>query len=588
MSKMNSLLQHAYPVPFARETNQGKLDQLSLLYTQYAKEYQGLLPARWAKFIKEGSLTLFKRGSLKGYAGPLTFTYHQICTDEAINSLKSHVTALARKITQYLNHSSVKGRLRHEVSTINRKHAWPDQGAPMTGSILYLQSDFGDEIAVPNPVVEWYDIPYGTGYWGSNSLSDEAIKLSRQLFRQAQRVISFPRVAYPRLVLDTRVLQVEDTCSTSYPVWARISSLVPGKRVALPLKLTKYCQSAPGILANSCELLVRPDEATRLVFVKKATFSEYHDYLFGDVSSIEKSRVVAFDFGLCTLLASSEGNCYGQYWLDKLSEYDRQLTALTTSRQKLGLKHYGTRQKVLVQRIRGFIKSEVGRIVNAYVGKHPDLMTVVLESLHFRVPNLSKKLNRLIQNCGLARLHEKFEELGKVCGFEVVKCQPAYTSRTCSHCGWVSKNSRSSQAVFCCELCGTAGNADVQASRNILKRFQEGNMRLTKHKALAELKRQFLAGLAGLLRRGLATPERVWCLSLRKGQDLFDKGDRLPLAVALGMLTWSETRLVRLPKKALQTFLDLLPEAGTGQAFKLKSRLEIDAPHHEFPTLNCT
>jgi putative transposase len=43
----------------------------------------------------------------------------------------------------------------------------------------------------------------------------------------------------------------------------------------------------------------------------------------------------------------------------------------------------------------------------------------------------------------------------------------AYTSLRCSSCGWVDKNSRDSQAGFCCATCGFTCNADTNASINI-------------------------------------------------------------------------------------------------------------------------
>jgi transposase len=43
----------------------------------------------------------------------------------------------------------------------------------------------------------------------------------------------------------------------------------------------------------------------------------------------------------------------------------------------------------------------------------------------------------------------------------------AYTSLRCSACGWISKDSRDSQAGFCCVACGFTCNADINASINI-------------------------------------------------------------------------------------------------------------------------
>ena len=45
--------------------------------------------------------------------------------------------------------------------------------------------------------------------------------------------------------------------------------------------------------------------------------------------------------------------------------------------------------------------------------------------------------------------------------------QAAYTSLRCSACGWIEKNSRDSQAGFCCVHCGFSCNADENAAINI-------------------------------------------------------------------------------------------------------------------------
>ena len=49
----------------------------------------------------------------------------------------------------------------------------------------------------------------------------------------------------------------------------------------------------------------------------------------------------------------------------------------------------------------------------------------------------------------------------------VEKVPAAYTSQRCSRCGIVDRNSRKSQALFCCTSCNHTANADVNAAMNI-------------------------------------------------------------------------------------------------------------------------
>jgi transposase len=73
-------------------------------------------------------------------------------------------------------------------------------------------------------------------------------------------------------------------------------------------------------------------------------------------------------------------------------------------------------------------------------------------------------LNRGILGSGWGLLVRRLEE--KAPG-RVEKINPAFTSQRCSACGHVDARSRESQARFMCTACGFAGNADVNAARNI-------------------------------------------------------------------------------------------------------------------------
>jgi putative transposase len=58
-------------------------------------------------------------------------------------------------------------------------------------------------------------------------------------------------------------------------------------------------------------------------------------------------------------------------------------------------------------------------------------------------------------------------------GVVFVEVDPAYTSQTCSGCGWVDRRNRRSQAVFECGRCGFVGHADHNAALVIAARGLE-------------------------------------------------------------------------------------------------------------------
>lgn len=71
-------------------------------------------------------------------------------------------------------------------------------------------------------------------------------------------------------------------------------------------------------------------------------------------------------------------------------------------------------------------------------------------------------LNRFILSTGWGQFEDYLGERGVV-----RKVNPAYTSQTCSQCGYVDAGNRGSQSMFRCLMCEYLINADVNAALNI-------------------------------------------------------------------------------------------------------------------------
>jgi len=65
----------------------------------------------------------------------------------------------------------------------------------------------------------------------------------------------------------------------------------------------------------------------------------------------------------------------------------------------------------------------------------------------------------------------------------LVKVNPAYTSQTCSECGYVDKKNRKTQKSFECQNCGFERDADINAAINILRAGQALSGDIGRHKA---------------------------------------------------------------------------------------------------------
>ncbi len=79
-------------------------------------------------------------------------------------------------------------------------------------------------------------------------------------------------------------------------------------------------------------------------------------------------------------------------------------------------------------------------------------------------------LNRAILDSGWSRFVEQCRYKVIPLGGRVIEVLVAYSSQTCSACGYVDAGSRREQAVFLCVHCGHFDNADLNAARVLLTR----------------------------------------------------------------------------------------------------------------------
>jgi putative transposase len=86
--------------------------------------------------------------------------------------------------------------------------------------------------------------------------------------------------------------------------------------------------------------------------------------------------------------------------------------------------------------------------------------------LDFLTPGMSARMNRLIQNCGRSVLRTKLAAIKQEFGIEATEVASAYTSQTCSCCGYTDKRNRSAQK-FQCRFCRYRMHSDVNPSRNV-------------------------------------------------------------------------------------------------------------------------
>ena len=136
------------------------------------------------------------------------------------------------------------------------------------------------------------------------------------------------------------------------------------------------------------------------------------------------------------------------------------------------------RYRKLGTRVRGMLKTRINAALNkaalnGIVQLHaPGALGV--ERLDFRLPGLSRRMNRLVTNCGRTVFRAKPGDLKDKFGITATEVPAPYTSQESSPCHYVDTRNRMSQSKFACRWCGSVTHADVNASRSIKQRRSLG------------------------------------------------------------------------------------------------------------------
>ena len=312
-----------------------------------------------------------------------------------------------------------------------------------------------------------------------------ARRTMRHVMKQHRRP-NFSRIS-PRL--DDRItLSIEPSKKAKHSgLWATLR--LPGRgRIEIPLHPGKYFEDRGGELCPVVQLCTEENGIVTVRLISDITEScekERSDYA-------PKIDNIGVDFGLATLLTTSEGDLYGRGLLGDLVRIDRQITAIARHRQRAGGRPRDSKPyRKLVARVRGMLKTRINRALNSIVeDRKPAELTI--EHLNFRSPELSKRMNRIIQNCGRAVFKAKLVDLEERFGIVAHQVASPYTSQECSSCGYVDRRNRRSQSEFLCRYCGMQKHADVNAACTVKGRRSSGlgDKFLTKGAILAMLTRQ--------------------------------------------------------------------------------------------------
>jgi putative transposase len=182
---------------------------------------------------------------------------------------------------------------------------------------------------------------------------------------------------------------------------------------------------------------------------------------------------VGVDLGIVNIATSSDGDRAAGARLNRYRKRQQRL------RTRLQVKKTPSARRLLKKRRRK--EARFAADVNHQISKRivaeaqrtgRGIAVEQLTGIRARV-RLRKPQRAAVHSWAFAQLGGFLAYKSKAAGVAFVEVDPAYTSQTCSACGWVDKPNRRSQAGFECGRCGFVGHADHNAAIVIATRGVE-------------------------------------------------------------------------------------------------------------------
>lgn len=192
----------------------------------------------------------------------------------------------------------------------------------------------------------------------------------------------------------------------------------------------------------------------------------YFTFTFSKESSInpnQQCRVLGADLGVNKLAVTSDNKFYGKNIKQLRIKHDKLVSTL----QAKGTKSAKRKLKKLSGGWRRFMAWENHNISKSIVENLNEGDVVVMEDL--KGIRQTAKYNKWIHKWAFRQLQSFIEYKALAKGIRVVYVNPAYTSKTCFRCN--SLNTKRHSGFFECLDCGFHCDCDLQASRNIAKRY---------------------------------------------------------------------------------------------------------------------
>ena len=221
----------------------------------------------------------------------------QMCRWQVVGQLQSWISNRANEFRDTVNRSSLSPDAKHMLHVVNRMGAW------------FLRGD----VAMRE-----------TG----KIIPPEVRKLARTIMRHVMSRHRRPDLSRISMRLDHRAASLaaptKATQGGKVGWWINLATMEKGRKIAVPLLSYEYHDKRPGRVTNGVQVNERDG---RLTF---GVVTDMGEACAKSRAEYDGHGLLALDFGLSTLFATSEGQLLGQAWLKRLKRYDA-LISMTCS-----------------------------------------------------------------------------------------------------------------------------------------------------------------------------------------------------------------------------------------------------------------
>ena len=446
--------------------NKEKENKVFNLLKEYRKTAKVIANQQWKTFQQTGKFNKYL--DIKHIHSLLSQRYKQTCQWQVVATLESFISNVQNKFKSYVYHSNLSEDDKIVLLHLNKHRAW-----------YRYEKTF---LKIKNKKKEIVKIV---------PITEEHIKLAKTIFRYILRKWNKPNFTQISMHLDQKVailLPKEENKAKEFDYWIKLSTLEKGNPIYIPLKKNTYAETLPGKWLNFIQISIK-ERGLKIGLIKQLDKKDYKPEI----------DCLSLDLGLAPLFASDRGDLIGRQFFDFLKKQDKEITKRMSYLQSIGIRPSKDKKYVkYVSKLSAFLKNEINRFLNRLIDIYRPSMLVV-EKLDFRSPELSRRMNRLIQSFGKRYVNEKLSRFKELYGIEVIYLNPAYTSLQCSNCGYIDSKNRKNTQEFECRACGKRINAQVNGAKVLYKRSSLVEIKpcTPKKKVLRILVKQYLERHSG-------------------------------------------------------------------------------------------